>query len=424
MADTNEEQQQKRSRRQRRLSALFAVALGLAALILIGSLWYATLNDVPVLKIPQPVIPNPNARDYFNKACEQLVDNKKWEEALALPGRGGKTQHSYTLAEQAALIRENGPAIQTLHQGFAFPYAEIPARSYNTMFPNYAKYRSLARFLALKSRVEAAQGDYDAAINSHLDAIQLGEMIPHGAPLIGSLVGIAVQAIAGKGAEDVISHLNAAQARAAAKRLEQIIALRMSWADVLQEEKWSQQAGLIEIFRDPKWHENVRQMVMPDDEDGDAAEKRGRLEKLRDIGRIYLINKHEVLYNYTHYMDQLIANARLPYAAHPPAPPIPSDPINELLSITGDMGRNKAVQMDAQEAQLCLRLALRAYKLEHGVYPPTLEALVPAYLSRLPDDPYAMQGSYGYTRDKVGFTLSSGGALLQSLTASGSHYQR
>jgi hypothetical protein len=411
MTESKLELQPRYARRQYYLRILFALGVVILGLMFIASMWWGTLNDTPTLKIPMPTMPKQNARDYFIKASDEIVNDMQLAYIETAIRTHSKEGHIYTLAEKAAVIRQNVAAVQTLHEGFAFPYHELPVRDLDNTLMNldhhYIKYRSLARLLWAKGRVEAEQGDYDAAINSDMDAIQMGQMMPHGAPLIGSLVGIAVEAIGGKNAGGYIVHLNARQARAAAKRMEQIIALHIPWADMLQEEKWTQQVSLVKLFRDPKWHEEMAQMASPaDDEDSD---KRNRMEKLRDTVRLYLVNKHEVMYNYTHYMDQLIANAGLPYAAHPADPPVPSDPVCQVVAIGGNMGRDKAVEMDARNAQLCLSLALRAYRLEHGEYPLNLQSLVPAYLNRLPDDPYALQGSYGYVRDKVGYTLSSGG---------------
>jgi hypothetical protein len=191
--------------------------------------------------------------------------------------------------------------------------------------------------------------------------------------------------------------------------MEGVIALHMPWADMMQEEKWTGQAEMIALFRDPKWRQGLQNPLGNDDNsDEESADKRSRMEKLKENLRLYMVNKHEVLYNYTRYMDQLIANARQPYAAHLPEPSVPDDPVNQAMAISGAMGRDKSVQVESQAALLCLRLAIQAYHLEHSAYPPTLQTLVPDYLSKLPDDPYAMQGSYGYTRDKVGYTLTSG----------------
>jgi hypothetical protein len=55
-----------------------------------------------------------------------------------------------------------------------------------------------------------------------------------------------------------------------------------------------------------------------------------------------------------------------------------------------------------------LALALRLYRLEHGTYPDTLEALVPDYLPSLPPDPFA-QEPFRYRREGKGFVVYSVG---------------
>ena len=46
---------------------------------------------------------------------------------------------------------------------------------------------------------------------------------------------------------------------------------------------------------------------------------------------IRLAGKRTIMANYTRYTDEMIADASQPYAAHPAAPAMPSDPINQLL---------------------------------------------------------------------------------------------
>jgi hypothetical protein len=138
-------------------------------------------------------------------------------------------------------------------------------------------------------------------------------------------------------------------------------------------------------------------------------DKRSQIEKLKDAMKAYFVNRSKVLYDFGQYMNQQIANARLPAAANPTEPAIPDDPINQvMLGIEYNKLHMRDAQAQSQIAQLALRLALRAYHEDHHQYPNTLNELVPAYLPRLPDDPTALQGGFGYTRDKVGFTLISG----------------
>src|SRR5262249_46308855 len=127
---------------------------------------------------------------------------------------------------------------------------------------------------------------------------------------------------------------------------------------------------------------------------------RGRGERIPEGLQLYFVNKKEGINNYTRYMDQPIAKPRQPHAPNPPPPPIPNDPINQIFLPVFAQARQKDVQSESANASLLLALALRAYRAEHGRYPEKLEALVPSYLSKLPDDPMALQGPYGYQRDK------------------------
>ncbi|MCW3054955.1 MAG: hypothetical protein JWN14_4125 [Chthonomonadales bacterium] len=45
---------------------------------------------------------------------------------------------------------------------------------------------------------------------------------------------------------------------------------------------------------------------------------------------------------------------------------------------------------------LLIALELHAYRLEHGRYPASLAELVPTYLSKIPEDPFALKGSFVY----------------------------
>jgi hypothetical protein len=57
---------------------------------------------------------------------------------------------------------------------------------------------------------------------------------------------------------------------------------------------------------------------------------------------------------------------------------------------------------------LTVQLALQAFSVEHGAYPATLEVLVNAgYLPQLPTDPFALSGSFHYSRKGAGYLLYS-----------------
>ena len=51
---------------------------------------------------------------------------------------------------------------------------------------------------------------------------------------------------------------------------------------------------------------------------------------------------------------------------------------------------------ETQNDLLMVALALRAYRVEHGAYPKSLPELAPAYLRKIPDDPFALKGPLRY----------------------------
>jgi hypothetical protein len=77
---------------------------------------------------------------------------------------------------------------------------------------------------------------------------------------------------------------------------------------------------------------------------------------------------------------------------------------------------------------LIIQLALRAYCLEHGEAPNALAALVPDYLSRLPDDPFGV-GTFKFKREadrvifySVGVNGRDDGGVPYPLDASGTTF--
>ncbi len=369
----------------------------LVFILLLAVLWHEAMIT-PEVVIPTPKMPSPNAFTYFDRAGNLIVVNKQIDSAKAAQ----YAQLPLTVKDK--YIAANAPALQTLRQGFAYEYRSPPARSFYTLFPYYARFRDLARLLRVKGDVQATQGDWGGAVDSNLDTIQMGEMIPHGSVLIGELVGIACQAIGRRDIWKDVEHLNAVQARQAARRLERIMGLHTQYAETLQEEKWCGQAGLLELFRDPR---GPGAQIAPQDANADddvAANAQAKLSRL-----MYLIySKRRIMANYSGYIDRQIARARQPYNAQVPEIPIPNDPITQILSPVFSQTRLKDVNGSlTQNGLLLVTLALHAYHEEHGAYPDTLTALVPSYLNKLPNDPFASEGTFQYRRLGAKYVLYS-----------------
>ena len=364
--------------------------LGLVLPLALGLVfWFRALDRNPDVPIPTPTMPATNARDYYIAASNAVIDDKKIEDARvpqSLAGRSPNSPPPPSLADKEKLVAENAGAIQTLHTGFHYPYQELPARSFSTPFPHYQKIRALARFLSLQAQVDMEKGDAGGAMGASLDAVQMGETMPHGGPLIGMLVGVACQAIGRQQAWKAVGHLNSAQARAAARRLEIIRTSHESFADTMQEEEWTGQAGLLELMRRPDWSAEVASATTPDPSGEQSGNSPGRW---LFATRIRMIGKRRILADYTRALDRIIAEGRRPFAARSPAPAIEvtGDPVSDMITPVFGNTRLNEVKADTENALLLVTLALRAYKLDHGAYPPTLAALAPHYLQAVPGRP-------------------------------------
>ena len=394
------------------------IVVTLFVVIVAGSVfWWEQNNILPEIAIPTPVMPNPNALDYYVLAGGQLskvsltpASASPWavcwnfssaQQALN-DQRWGNLKTGDLVpssAELHALLRAGAPGFATLRQGFQYECRMPPARSFDTLFPQFGIVRAMARVLRFKADVQARDGNWGGAFDTALDGKQLGVTLPRGGVLIAMLVGVACEAITRDGAWDAVGHLTAAQARAGARRMATINAKRTPFADTLREEKWCTLASLLELFHTPNW----QQLLLRCAGNGPPQTTPEWLWR----ARLSMVNRREFFAHYTRYMDALIANAQLPYAAPKTQPAIPTDPISQMIFPVFAKAGFKDVANRTQDALLETTLALRAYQLDHTQYPASLAALVPGYLAAVPDDPFALSGPLKYKLKGHGYVLYS-----------------
>ena len=391
----------------------------IAFVIAAGAIGYGfySINVNPVVKIPEPTMPSPNARDVYMAAqglmvytmnvgtgpsgyslsIDDVYGSIQAGKIVPNPKRPGTPVPK--LADMQALTAMNAPVFNMVRQGFACEYRETPARSFSQLFPHYSKLRSMARVMRADGDVKCVSGDWDGGAERFIDIMRVGNDIPRGGVLIAGLVGVAIQAIGREDAWDTVDHVSAAGARRAARRLEAMAATRVSYADVLQEEEWAGQAGLLEMFNTPRWRTQFIPMLAANSGSGPGTAAFAL--------RIQTASKRTIMANYTRYMDTLIANERNPSAAKPL--PAPTDPVSSMLVPVFAKAKSKFVTAESEHNRLLLAYALRAYKLEHGAYPKSLNALAPAYLKAVPADPAAPGGTFQYARTGDSYTLSGAG---------------
>jgi hypothetical protein len=376
------------------------MSLGIIGLMTTGllALWWTAAMKTAPLAIPNPVLPNPNAFDFYVAAGSAITNDNQVGNAAST-----KPPTPFSLAQKEALVQQNAGVITTLHQGFAYPYLNPPCRSNTTLLPYFARYRSLARLLLLRGNVQAEKGDWAGAFDSYLDVLRLGEDVPHGSILLGAMVGRACRGMGRRPMWEGVAHLDAAQSKSAATRLAGIMERHFAYADTLQEEKWFGQACRLEVFNDPQ---QLKALFTPNG----AAGSPGAARSASLSNLLYFVySKNRIMHSFTTYMDRYIDNARLPYAAHPATPTAPADPVNTAMSLNYARFRMEDVNSETQNGLLLVTLALQAFRLEHGRYPASLAELAPVYLKRLPDDLFALHGTFGYRIQGEGYVLYSVG---------------
>lgn len=393
---------------ERRTGMRRLIGAAVIVVIIFGAvaLWFASVSSLPAVKIPTPVMPSPNAYDYYEAAGKAVKDGELLRYASDDRPRPkgsyypGNHDRIYSLAEKEALLKKNSAALKTHRQGLTCRYMSPPIRTFDAAGGDLRYLYDLTYLLLLDGQVKAKLDDWNGAVGSWLDAMHLGTEFQRGSPMEGKLYGNRLQAMGRKNVWEAVDHLTANEAKSAARRLEQMISSRVTYAEALTEEKWATTASLINLCEKSGYH-------------GFAPYFQHTIPSTNSVqGKIaytYLAvqNRKKVIRAYMERMDKGIANARQPYAAKLPDPPIPHDPINGNLLHSFSINRFEDEVNNAQNALLMLTLALRAYNLEHGQYPMSLSELVPAYISMVPDDPFAMKGPIYYKLAGNGYVLYS-----------------
>ena len=214
------------------------------------------------------------------------------------------------------------------------------------------------------------------------------------------LVDVAVEAVGRRDILPMIDKVPAGGAKAAAKRVERIIALYPSFSDIIQETKYSGQLELQTLITQPR---NEWQTYMP--------QQSPMPSRITVIGSM-LTSKQRIMDQYTGYMDALAGAVHSPFAARPLLPALPTNIVARMdapvmvFRMYFTLERNRL-----NNTFLATVLALHAFRGEHGSYPSSLQALLPGYLTALPRDPFALHGMLKYKQTATGYLLYSVGPM-------------
>jgi len=370
--------------------------------------------------IPSQAIPSPNAYHTFMSTVPMEKDINVINWAVTKPRTDQPTSldhpsdpangwHVFTWAEKAHLLAENQPVISIVRQGLAQSYVNPRSNYYvpdesDTYFSSH-----IQNLLILQSQVQAHQNDWSSAINSCMDTIEIGSMLPHGGGLLELSFGLSTERYgrAHVQAEGLIDHLNSNQAKSAAQRLAAINSGEQPFSDSLQEEAWRTEAGMLDEFSNPNWRRDFNGNF------GNNLYVDLQPVNLRQAFYVDSISPSHYYNEYASYMNQRVADSKLPWPDQikQAAPIIPSDMPGLGDILAGDTTESLAPYCNlALNRLLEVQLALRAYHLDHGIYPADLNKLTPAYIPAVPIDPFSQHQPLKYRLTSNGYVLYSIGA--------------
>ena len=302
----------------------------------------------------------------------------------------------YGLKRKTAWLAANRAGYAVFERALQTPSLAPPERSFSAGgFGANARLRELARNTLARSDTFWMRKDWGGTLQSDLDMVQMGHDIRRGGALMPTLVATAISAIGRSGSHELVDKLNAQDAEKGARRLEQMLATRWNLAQALTEEKYMQQNGWLEILKNEAWRTPD---IFTDEDDSPSLAQRWQ---------VYTISKQRIIDDIGAISDRWIANARLPYAQKGAPPQSINDPFVESYQRLGDKMRFNEARSLAGDQLLMLRLALRAYRLKNGAYPPNLKALTPAYLKAIPADPFGGGESWRYQLEGPNYRLWS-----------------
>ncbi len=341
------------------------------------TLWLQYVNRMPVANIPTPAMPRPNARDFYLKAVGAFVPywvkmnggirhplyffnlSPDYEKPTFGKGPGIVASTTKTgipapsLAELQGLSQVNAPALAIFRQGLQYDCRETLVRKVDFNSTDFFNFNRLAQFLAVDAKIKSLSGDWNGAAQESLDIIQFGENIQRGLPTLGMRFGYEPQEIGLISLGQTIDHLNAAQARAAARRLEEIAVSRTPFADALREDKWMVQASLLKTFHQVNWRQQLLHNIT-------------RHPRPLEYVKLYTSSKRQIFNDYTRFIDAQIAGAKRPFAAAGAVSPLPNNLIVRQFVWNYTELRREYENFVTTSSQLRVRLAQRASLLEHG----------------------------------------------------------
>jgi hypothetical protein len=337
----------------------------------------------------------PNARHFYAAAADTVSESLEDFSHEDIP-----------LAEKRAAVATAAPALDLLQQGTRYDYyagatnfyvARQPLHTLDSPVPNYVRVRMLARLLAARSGVLAADGRHAAAVQAALDVARYGQHIGRGGSLIDGMIGILVEKIGVNEARERVANLSAAEARVALAALNRRATEQRNFGQIMEAERRTVMDGVSDVFS------------------GDATGFAAHMDLGLNLGSsplgrlawnagyaasVFWYGKQGLSDAANAYLDEQVRRGTLPYQearnlSITNLPPVPYVFKNAMSSTK--RARWSHTESIALRNVLRAELAVRAYRLEHGgKLPATLAELTVGpfpYLEEVPTDPFSRDGA-------------------------------
>lgn len=387
----------------RRAAQVLAITTPLLGITL--GIWYRAHYVFPPEETLKRSVPQPNGYDTVLAAGKLMVKKHDGVEVNPWP----KPKTPYSLSQRKAFVAANQPAINKLREGLAQEYLDRSGEHFNSTV-----LRALARTLAFAAKTSADVGDLPGASRYALDAIALSQQIPRGGGMMPEIIGNSCEPFGQKALWEIADKLDAKTAHAAAARLAALEKERWPLSATFQEEKRMVRSQFQPIFTGgplAAWRNTatffgeaqamtsqlIKMMPGKTASEPEPETLTDKLQWAKLRAQVVYYGPRTVATNMETWMELVGKRSEQPWSNPRPAPPLPSDPLSQIILPVYGQLEIKWMLTRAQSQLLQGYLLLRAVRLETGRYPEPSEAT-----KLLPADPFSpTRAPLRYHRDSA-----------------------
>jgi hypothetical protein len=404
-------------RPQRRISSWKVLGLFcLAAFLILFGVVFIPWDIKPIaapdleLKIPE-LAPADNAFAWFEQAGRAVETKfpdhpdgspRYWMDELTPPI--GSPAEKWDPVFASDVLMANLPALEKFEKGLACRHYASPSYESEMMKrPWLQRHKLLAETICLKSKHRQLAGDPAGAVEPALQALRFGKMILDDCnSLTEWFVGISCEFMACERLEEI-----AADAKTPDPALREMLAALNQWHP----------AGMVDGCKNAlRGQYQCMVRTIKEIQDGRCRRPEPELQAARYIPYLFKPNltKRYMVAFYRHHL----ANVDRPHGKIIREFPGSWDPTTKAerleLWLKPNLGgkvffseeeyhmefhNGKRFYLQAWISALRLKIALRLYENKHGQLPDDLQALVPEFITEVPNDPSADQ-PFRYSKEK------------------------